>query len=285
MSKNFRVRLICSLGLFAVALLAMYTFDGIPFRILAVLFVAVAAIELFSFLKSPRLSTTKTAKTAKIAASSTSSASSATHPSSKASKPTTKPATASARTAKITQATTKPAKATPSPTQLFLLLCEFAFLILGVTFVCHLPIADLWFLILGVCGYDIFAYLCGHLFGGKITQRRPFPTISKGKTWEGTALGLVIATALVALLLHFTGSTAYPFLLCAPLALAGDLFESYLKRQFGIKDSNELVVQNPVLDKIEYLVGERQGHGGFLDRIDSMAFTATALLIIFAILP
>ena len=60
----------------------------------------------------------------------------------------------------------------------------------------------------------------------------------------------------------------------------GDLFESFLKRKFGVKDSNEILIKNPVFSKLEMLVGGSEGHGGFLDRIDSTAFAATVLLII-----
>ena len=63
-------------------------------------------------------------------------------------------------------------------------------------------------------------------------------------------------------------------------ALTGDLFESYLKRQFKVKDSNEILIKNPVFAKLELLVGGSEGHGGFLDRIDSTAFTSAMLLVI-----
>jgi phosphatidate cytidylyltransferase len=70
------------------------------------------------------------------------------------------------------------------------------------------------------------------------------------------------------------------YLLCGPLALVGDLFESYLKRQFKVKDSNEIVINNPAFKRLEALVGGSEGHGGFLDRIDSTAFAASILLLI-----
>ena len=60
----------------------------------------------------------------------------------------------------------------------------------------------------------------------------------------------------------------------------GDLYESFLKRKFKVKDSNEIVVKNIVFQKLEDVVGGTGGHGGFLDRIDSTAFTATILLLI-----
>ena len=226
MSRNFQVRVICGLGLFIAAVIALYTFDGIPFKILVTLFVIISGIELFSFLEKKK-----------------------------------------------------------TVLNVSLLIIELILLICGSIYVCNVPIpADIWYfwyIIFGTCGYDIFAYLCGSLFGGKVFKKsRPFPAVSKNKTWEGTILGLVISTCLVGLLLYLTNCTNYVFLLCGPLALCGDLFESFLKRQFKIKDSNELVVKNPFMDKLEFVVGEKEGHGGFLDRADSLAFTTSVLLFI-----
>ena len=226
MSKNCQVRLLCGLGLFIVAVVTMYIFDGIPFKILAILFALIAAIELFSFLEKK-----KTVK------------------------------------------------------NVILLFCELAFLVGGSIFVINITTLQIWLLIFGVCGYDIFAYLCGNAFGGKVIKHhRPFPYISKNKTWQGTVMGVIISICLVGVVLYLTNSNQYWFLLCGPLAMIGDLFESYMKRQFKVKDSNELVVKNPFFDKLEFIVGEKEGHGGFLDRCDSIAFTCTILLIITTIL-
>ena len=226
MSKNFQVRLLCGLGLFIVAVVTMYIFDGIPFKILAILFALIAAIELFSFLEKK-----KTVK------------------------------------------------------NVILLFCELAFLVGGSIFVINITTLQIWLLIFGVCSYDIFAYLCGNAFGGKVVKHhRPFPYISKNKTWEGTVMGVIISICLVGVVLYLTNSNQYWFLLCGPLAMIGDLFESYMKRQFKVKDSNELVIKNPFFDKLEFIVGEKEGHGGFLDRCDSIAFTCTILLIITTIL-
>ena len=226
MSKNFQIRFICGLGLFIVAIIALYLFDGFPFKILAALFAIISAIELFSFLEKKK-----------------------------------------------------------TFLNVSFLILELAFLICCIIYVCNISFPDqiwyVWYIIFGVCGYDTFAYLCGSLFGGKVVKNhRPFPAVSKNKTWEGTILGLIISVCLVGLLLHLTKSSEYVFLLCGPFALCGDLFESLLKRQFGVKDSNELVVKSPFMDKLEFVVGEKEGHGGFLDRIDSIAFATTALLII-----
>lgn len=165
-----------------------------------------------------------------------------------------------------------------------LAIIEIMFLFYGTLFIAQIGVVEIWYIIFGVCGYDIFAYLCGKMLGGKIVKKsRPFPKVSKNKTWEGTILGLTISVGLVFILIIALGRSDYIYLLCGPLALMGDLFESYLKRQFKVKDSNEIVIKNKFFEKLEVLVGGTEGHGGFLDRIDSVAFAATMLLIITAI--
>lgn len=164
-----------------------------------------------------------------------------------------------------------------------LAITEMGFLYCGTLFVWQTDVSHFWYIILGVPGYDIFAYFSGKMLGGKLFGKsRPFLRISKNKTWEGTIIGLLIATMMVSLLMVFRCSfaTDWMYLLCGPLALCGDLFESYLKRQFKVKDSNEIVIKNPVFKRLEVLVGGKKGHGGFLDRIDSTAFTTSILLVI-----
>lgn len=112
---------------------------------------------------------------------------------------------------------------------------------------------------------DTAAYFSGRAFG----TRKLAPAISPGKTWEGVA-GAVAATLIYAIICAVPGA---PFaesargtgwipylvgvlLLCA-LSVVGDLFESALKRRAGAKDSGTLL----------------PGHGGILDRIDSMTST------------
>ena len=170
-----------------------------------------------------------------------------------------------------------------NPLNTFLALLEILFLIGGSIFVAITPVENFWYIILGVCGYDIFAYLFGKALGGKIFKKsRPFRYVSKNKTWEGTILGLITSIVLVAILLNVRGTfeTDWMYLLCGPLALIGDLFESLLKRHFKVKDSNEIVVKNKWFKRLELVVGGSEGHGGFLDRIDSTAFAASVLLVI-----
>jgi phosphatidate cytidylyltransferase len=108
---------------------------------------------------------------------------------------------------------------------------------------------------------DIGAFFVGRRFG----RRRLAPNVSPGKTWEGV-IGGFVASALVAII----GSTRFdvPLAQFLPLCLAvvafsivGDLTESLLKRFAGLKDSGRLF----------------PGHGGVMDRIDSVTGAAPVL--------
>ncbi len=170
-----------------------------------------------------------------------------------------------------------------SALNIILALIETLLLAGGLTFVIRVDLNHFWYIILGVCGYDIFAYLFGKMCGGKIFKKsRPFPHVSKNKTWEGTFLGLLTATAFVLIKMSTQNSfdTDWMFLLCGPLALIGDLIESFLKRTFSVKDSNEIIIKNKFFRFLELFVGGSEGHGGYLDRVDSTAFTGTVLFII-----
>jgi phosphatidate cytidylyltransferase len=110
------------------------------------------------------------------------------------------------------------------------------------------------------------AYLFGSLFG-----RTPFSKISPKKTWEGTMGGILSATALIGWLLdcYINNDLLSPiagYVLIFLLAVAGtigDLFESKLKRMAGVKDSGQLM----------------PGHGGMLDRFDSLLFALPVLYL------
>lgn len=172
-------------------------------------------------------------------------------------------------------------KKSHNTTNIILTVFEIAFLILGSISIAQKSVFSIVLIIFGVCGYDVFAYAFGRLFGGKIfPNSRPFPHISKNKTWEGTFMGILSSFILTSIILIANNSDAYIYLICAPLAVAGDLFESMLKRTFKIKDSNEIVIKNKVFECLELLVGGNAGHGGYLDRIDSIAFTSAFLLLL-----
>jgi phosphatidate cytidylyltransferase len=102
---------------------------------------------------------------------------------------------------------------------------------------------------------DTMAYLVGSLIG-----KRPLSPISPKKTIEGTAGGIILCTLLMALLayiLNFNVITAATIaFLCGVFGTIGDLYESKLKRLAHVKDSGHFM----------------PGHGGFLDRFDSLLF-------------
>src|SRR5262249_39667736 len=106
---------------------------------------------------------------------------------------------------------------------------------------------------------DTLAFFCGHALG----RHRLAPTISPGKTVEGAAGGLLGgmlgALLVVPWLPGLPAAHALALgLVAAALGIAGDLFESLLKRWAGVKDSGRLF----------------PGHGGMLDRLDSLLFAA-----------
>jgi len=108
---------------------------------------------------------------------------------------------------------------------------------------------------------DTAAYLIGRLLG----RHKLAPSLSPGKTWEGFVAGTLAAIAVAFFALYEQDFLTIPesIALGAAVALAGaagDLFESALKRDLQVKDSGQLL----------------GGHGGMLDRIDSLLFASVA---------
>lgn len=99
-----------------------------------------------------------------------------------------------------------------------------------------------------------------YLIGRKIGKNKLAPKISPNKTWEGSIGGTVAATVILAAYLHFlpVGGAWLPMILLtivlSIMGQFGDLIESSLKRYYGVKDSGKIL----------------PGHGGILDRFDSM---------------
>jgi phosphatidate cytidylyltransferase len=118
-------------------------------------------------------------------------------------------------------------------------------------------------LVLMTWANDIFAYIFGKRFG----KHALAPVASPKKTWEGAAAGLLGSLGVAFLLREFaihslsTTDVIVVTVIIVVLGILGDLCESLLKRSAGVKDSGTIL----------------PGHGGALDRLDSMIFAATAL--------
>ena len=121
-------------------------------------------------------------------------------------------------------------------------------------------------------GGDTGGYFVGRSLGGKIFgERRLAPQLSPKKTWEGYLGGILLGTGgaffAQSQLSVCTGLTPTDCvclgIVGVTLGVAGDLFESMIKRSAGVKDSGTLI----------------PGHGGVLDRIDALLFVAPALYL------
>lgn len=117
---------------------------------------------------------------------------------------------------------------------------------------------------------DTLAYLVGSLFG-----KTPLSKVSPKKTWEGTAGGILLSTVITAsLFLLSSGLRPYAVpavgvtFIAALMGTLGDLVESKLKRMAGVKDSGRFM----------------PGHGGFLDRFDSLLFAIPFVWLLITLL-
>ncbi|HEY6643975.1 phosphatidate cytidylyltransferase [Povalibacter sp.] len=119
------------------------------------------------------------------------------------------------------------------------------------------------FVVLLVVAADVGAYFGGRKFG----RHKLAPRVSPGKTWEGVAGGLVAAALLAAIGVVWFDFSAIPFLIVSAVvvvaSVVGDLTESLFKRHAGLKDSGSLL----------------PGHGGVLDRVDSVTAAAPVFLV------
>ncbi|THV14366.1 phosphatidate cytidylyltransferase [Rhizobium rhizophilum] len=117
------------------------------------------------------------------------------------------------------------------------------------------------FVFVVVWATDILAYFVGRAVGGP----KLAPRISPGKTWSGAIGGTVagVAGGLLVAMTHFQDIGLWVGLVALALSVAsqiGDLFESFIKRRFGVKDSSKLI----------------PGHGGVMDRVDGLVFACFA---------
>ncbi|GAB2837682.1 phosphatidate cytidylyltransferase [Ferruginibacter profundus] len=129
----------------------------------------------------------------------------------------------------------------------------------SITFSTLLPCA----VIFSIWINDTMAYIVGSLIG-----KTPFSKISPKKTWEGTIGGAILCIVVIATAAYFSKllpvkDAAFIAAICAIFGTIGDLFESKLKRMANVKDSGAIM----------------PGHGGFLDRFDSLLFAAPAVWV------
>lgn len=113
-----------------------------------------------------------------------------------------------------------------------------------------------------VWGGDIAGYLVGREHG----KHKIAPSISPGKSWEGFAASVVVS-ACIAMVFGYMAPVPHAILgaLLAAIGLGGDMFESWLKRRAGVKDSGTLI----------------PGHGGLFDRVDALMPCAIVAAIAF----
>jgi phosphatidate cytidylyltransferase len=123
-------------------------------------------------------------------------------------------------------------------------------------------------LIVSIWVNDTMAYLVGSVIG-----KTPLSPISPNKTWEGTIAGIILSVLIVSMVMAMVVpiEVKYIFYISLIASIAGnfgDLLESKLKRLAGVKDSGSMM----------------PGHGGFLDRFDSILFATPFVWLILQIL-
>ena len=151
-----------------------------------------------------------------------------------------------------------------SKVQWGLMICVFCLSHVPALMTLHIPgyegrnLLLIAFLVLVVQGSDVLQYIWGKLLG----KHKVAPELSPSKTWEGLIGGVVSATVLGAGLHGITPFTALEaalvaFVICL-MGFFGGLVMSAIKRDRGVKDWGHMI----------------EGHGGILDRVDSVVFAA-----------
>lgn len=170
-------------------------------------------------------------------------------------------------------------KYTPNDVSFLFMLTVFISLVFGTLFFIseHAPEAIILIIVIAA-STDTFAYFGGTFFG----KHKLIPRVSPKKTWEGSIIGTACATAAGAILLNvwpetrlneIAGANAQLFYILIPLGISiasqiGDLVMSAVKRENDIKDFSNIF----------------PGHGGVLDRIDSIAPASIILFVLFRLL-
>lgn len=151
-------------------------------------------------------------------------------------------------------------------------LAGFPYVLLAVVSIAWLRSLDEHGLLLIWLFFIVWATDVGGYFAGKgIGGPKLAPRISPKKTWSGFLGGMVLAmivSSIFSMIFSWgpIGPLAAAAAVLAMVSQVGDLFESYVKRRFGVKDSGGVI----------------PGHGGILDRVDGLIFAAPVAAIIIA---
>ncbi len=125
----------------------------------------------------------------------------------------------------------------------------------------------LLFFFIIIWSYDSFAYLVGKAIG----KRPIFPAVSPKKTVEGTIGGILITSIIAVIISRYfftiNSNAVVLAIIIILFSILGDFVESYLKRKLGVKDSGNIM----------------PGHGGILDRIDSMLFASIPFVLLLSL--
>ena len=137
--------------------------------------------------------------------------------------------------------------------------------LLAIRFDAEHGLAAVLFVLAVVWATDVGAFAAGRAVGGP----KLWPAVSPKKTWAGFAGGLAAALAVGLIAAGLMGARPGIAIAAVIIALslacqAGDLFESAVKRRFGVKDASRLI----------------PGHGGLLDRVDGLTFAAPLAAIV-----
>ncbi|MBR1801804.1 phosphatidate cytidylyltransferase [Candidatus Saccharibacteria bacterium] len=160
-----------------------------------------------------------------------------------------------------------------------ILIFEYVILFIAVySIFFYLTREEIVLVILGAISTDIFAYFAGSALHGLFFKTKPFPKTSPKKSWEGIIggyLGCVMVLLITIKIMY--GSLSAPLIIfvatCPVISIFGDFFASFCKRFLKIKDSSDCVESSgPAFARtLEKLM---TGHGGYLDRVDSISMVA-----------
>lgn len=145
--------------------------------------------------------------------------------------------------------------------------------LLWLRFMTHFEMWTVIFIVAVVIASDSLAYITGKTFGGP----KLIPSVSPGKTWSGAIGGLIGAGCVGGGIVGYLSGGFYTAFIGGALfsmvtgfvAQIGDLLESKLKRELGVKDSGKII----------------PGHGGVLDRFDALIFASIFVAVVSCILP